>query len=69
MSIVVSGQTLAAAAGGSADSGARKRAEPDGANGANGADTSRAGGANEVNAPARAPIRAASAPARPARCA
>jgi len=53
-------QTLATAAGNTAASGAPDRAEPDGANGANGADTRRAGGANQTSAPVHAPIRTAS---------
>ena len=61
--------TLAPAAGDTAGSGAPERAEPDGANGANGAngaDARRAGGANQMSAPVRAPIRAASpGPAAP----
>ena len=57
--------TLAAAAGDTAGSGAPERAEPDGANSANGAATRRTGGANQTNAPQRAPAHAASA--RPAK--
>ncbi|WP_007513740.1 MobF family relaxase [Pseudofrankia saprophytica] len=52
--------TLAAAAGDTPASGAPDRAEPDGANGA---DTRRAGGANQMSAPERAPAHAA--PAQP----